>query len=86
VPEPEVTFIRHIFCNEFLKRGFRAGLRFGGNDVGSVMLEENVVTAAGRKQLHHRRRATPYHPRCGIQACAERYAVSAVFPELGITL
>ena len=23
------------------------GLRFGGNDVGSVMLEENVVNAAG---------------------------------------
>ena len=23
------------------------GLRFGGNDVGSVMLEENVVKAAG---------------------------------------
>ena len=23
------------------------GLRFGGNDVGSVMLEENVVRAAG---------------------------------------
>ena len=23
------------------------GLRFGGNDVGSVMLEENVVSAAG---------------------------------------
>jgi cyclic dehypoxanthinyl futalosine synthase len=23
------------------------GLRFGGNDVGSVMIEENVVRAAG---------------------------------------
>ena len=27
------------------------GLRFGGNDVGSVMIEENVVSAAG---AHHR--------------------------------
>src|SRR6476646_840276 len=27
------------------------GLRFGGNDVGSIMLEENVVSAAG---THHR--------------------------------
>ena len=23
------------------------GLRFGGNDVGSIMIEENVVSAAG---------------------------------------
>lgn len=28
------------------------GLRFGGNDVGSIMIEENVVSAAG---AHHRR-------------------------------
>jgi cyclic dehypoxanthinyl futalosine synthase len=27
------------------------GLRFGGNDVGSIMIEENVVSAAG---AHHR--------------------------------
>jgi len=27
------------------------GLRFGGNDVGSIMIEENVVSAAG---THHR--------------------------------
>ena len=26
------------------------GLRFGGNDVGSIMIEENVVAAAG---AHH---------------------------------
>jgi len=26
------------------------GLRFGGNDVGSVMMEENVVSSAG---AHH---------------------------------
>ncbi len=26
------------------------GLRFGGNDVGSIMIEENVVSAAG---AHH---------------------------------
>jgi cyclic dehypoxanthinyl futalosine synthase len=29
----------------------QVGLRFGGNDVGSVMIEENVVSAAG---AHHR--------------------------------
>ncbi|HEY1205701.1 MAG TPA: hypothetical protein VGF05_13490 [Bryobacteraceae bacterium] len=27
------------------------GLRFGGNDVGSIMIEENVVSSAG---AHHR--------------------------------
>ena len=29
----------------------QVGLRFGGNDVGSIMIEENVVSAAG---THHR--------------------------------
>ena len=58
------------------------GLRFGGNDVGSVMLEENVVRAAGRHQLHYRRRAAPHHPRRGIQAGPARYALPHVFPEL----
>jgi cyclic dehypoxanthinyl futalosine synthase len=29
----------------------QVGLRFGGNDVGSIMIEENVVSAAG---AHHR--------------------------------
>ena len=31
------------------------GLRFGGNDVGSVMLEENVVKAAGTSNDNHRK-------------------------------
>ena len=30
----------------------QVGLRFGGNDVGSIMIEENVVSAAG---THHQR-------------------------------
>jgi cyclic dehypoxanthinyl futalosine synthase len=29
----------------------QVGLRFGGNDVGSIMIEENVVSAAGAR--HH---------------------------------
>jgi cyclic dehypoxanthinyl futalosine synthase len=29
----------------------QVGLRFGGNDVGSIMIEENVVSSAG---AHHR--------------------------------
>ncbi len=27
----------------------QVGLRFGGNDVGSIMIEENVVSAAGTR-------------------------------------
>ena len=60
------------------------GLRFGGNDVGSVMLEENVVRAAGRNQLHHRRRVAPNHPRRRFPPRTARHAVSAVLPELGL--
>ena len=59
------------------------GLHFGGNDVGSVMLEENVVKAAGTQQLHHRRRAAPHHPRCRLQARAARHALPHHVPELG---
>ena len=57
------------------------GLHFGGNDVGSVMLEENVVKAAGTK-LHHRRRTAPHHPRRRVQARAARHVVSHDVPEL----
>ncbi len=32
------------------------GLRFGGNDVGSIMIEENVVSAAGRASSRHRKK------------------------------
>jgi hypothetical protein len=60
------------------------GLRFGGNDVGSVMLEENVVRAAGRDQLHDGRRVAAHHTRCGIPSGATRYVVPAVFSELSL--
>ena len=45
------------------------GLRFGGNDVGSVMIEENVVSAAGthhqatEEQLRHMIRDAGFVPR-----------------------
>jgi cyclic dehypoxanthinyl futalosine synthase len=44
------------------------GLRFGGNDVGSVMLEENVVRAAGtqncttEEELRHIIREAGFKP------------------------
>jgi len=42
------------------------GLRFGGNDVGSIMIEENVVSAAG---AHH----------CATEeSCAASFATRAL--------
>ena len=58
------------------------GLRFGGNDVGSVMLEENVVKAAGVNNCTTEEELRTNYSRCGFPACAEGYAVSAVFSEL----
>ena len=53
----KVLAISRIYLSNFLNvqsswvtQGLKVcqlGLRFGGNDVGSVMLEENVVRAAG---------------------------------------
>ena len=43
----DVTVVRHTVGVWIPKTGLHFGLRFGGNDVGSVMLEENVVRAAG---------------------------------------
>ena len=57
------------------------GLRFGGNDVGSVMLEENVVRAAGVNNC-----TTEEELRRIIRDAAlpaqRIYPVSNVFPEL----
>ena len=58
------------------------GLRFGGNDVGSVMIEENVVGLGGRPQLHHGGRTAPHHPRCRIQAGADATRCIGLFSEL----
>ena len=59
------------------------GLRFGGNDVGSVMIEENVVRAAGVRNCtteEELRRII----RDAVLSGTERYAVHEVFLELGV--
>ena len=58
------------------------GLRFGGNDVGSIMIEENVVSAAGAHHQRHRRGTAPPDPRRRLHPEAARYAVSDVLLEL----
>ena len=50
------------------------GLRFGGNDVGSVMLEENVVKAAGTSNSTTEEELRDYL-RCGFSAGAAGYAL-----------
>ena len=47
---PNVLNIQSSWVTPGLKT-CQMGLRFGGNDVGSIMIEENVVSAAG---THHR--------------------------------
>jgi len=59
------------------------GLHFGGNDVGSVMLEENVVKAAGTSNCTTEEELRPHYSRCRIQACAAGHAVSDDVLELG---
>ncbi len=46
----EVLNVQSSWVTQGLKT-CQVGLRFGGNDVGSIMIEENVVSAAG---AHHR--------------------------------
>ena len=58
------------------------GLRFGGNDVGSIMIEENVVSAAGAHHRATRRGAAPHYPRRRVRPEAAGYAVPHLFFEL----
>jgi cyclic dehypoxanthinyl futalosine synthase len=46
----EVLNVQSSWVTQGLKT-CQVGLRFGGNDVGSIMIEENVVSAAGAR--HH---------------------------------
>ena len=62
------------------------GLRFGGNDVGSIMIEENVVSAAGAHHRATRRGTAPADSRCGVYSEAARYVVPDVFLELSAFL
>jgi len=47
---PNIVNVQSSWVTQGLKT-CQLGLRFGGNDVGSIMIEENVVSAAG---AHHR--------------------------------
>jgi cyclic dehypoxanthinyl futalosine synthase len=47
---PNILNVQSSWVTQGLKT-CQVGLRFGGNDVGSIMIEENVVSAAGAR--HH---------------------------------
>ena len=53
-------------------------LRFGANDFGSLMMEENVVSAAGHDLPHHARRDRAADPRCGLPARRRRQDYSII--------
>ena len=58
------------------------GLRFGGNDVGSVMLEENVVRAAGVNNCTTEEELRRIIRDAGFKPVQRDTLVSNVFPQL----
>ena len=55
----------------------QVALGFGADDLGSVMIEENVVSAAGHDASHERRGARPPHPLARQDGRAARHALPA---------
>ena len=58
------------------------GLRFGGNDVGSIMIEENVVLRRWDAPSRFGRGTAAADSRRGLHPQAARYAVPNVLSEL----
>ena len=62
-------------------------LAYGSNDMGSVMIEENVVRAAGAEYLHGRSRDRPQHRERGLRREAPQHALRhprrSVLPHAG---
>lgn len=62
--------IRHIQASWLTvgKRRLRSPLHGGADDMGSIMIEENVVSSAGARQPVRCRRHPPRDPRGGFHA------------------
>ena len=69
-----VPHIQSSWVTQGLKIG-QVALGFGADDMGSVMMEENVVSAAGHLAPHLDRRARPPDPLAGQDPRAARHAV-----------
>ena len=64
--------------SSWLTQGLRLGqvaLRFGANDMGSIMIEENVVSAAGAHNCAERTRAPLPDPRSRLHAATARHSL-----------
>ena len=61
-------------------RSGRSALRFGGNDFGSAMIEENVVSQAGADLQALRRGHRALHPRRRLRAAPPQHALRAAAP------
>ena len=59
----------------------QVGLQFGADDVGSILIEENVVYAAGVRNRTNEGELAPHHHRCGLHPASARHAVSLLRPE-----
>ena len=55
----------------------QVALKFGANDLGSIMIEENVVQPGRHDLPHDRRRHAAAHPRPRLRAASARQLVSA---------
>ena len=69
-----VPHIQSSWVTQGMKIG-QVALGFGADDMGSVMIEENVVSAAGHDPPHDDRRARPPHQGAGEDPGAARHAV-----------
>ena len=64
-----VDNIQSSWVTQGLKIG-QVALFFGANDMGSMMIEENVVSAAGTTYRAGDRRLLPRHPRAASGPCS----------------
>ena len=64
----------------------QVGLQFGADDVGSILIEENVVYAAGVRNRTNEERVAADYFGCGIYSGATRYALSLLRVEITVQI
>ena len=74
--------VQSSWVTQGLRRA-RLGLRFGGNDVGSIMIEENVVSAGGRPTTAHEEELRRIIRDAGFVPKQRDTLYRDVLPELG---
>ena len=69
-----VDHIQSSWVTQGMKIG-QVALFYGADDMGSIMIEENVVSAAGTTHRAGRRRLPAHDPKRGLPAVAARHAL-----------